>query len=90
MESKSDGQIRCFCSRRPLLAQYGRGKDGLPYVHVKVHKQKRIYGEIVFTEGTVRIRCRECLRWYSIKISDRATMRVEQEPLPKQFSEMLA
>lgn len=84
------GDIRCFCSRRPLLAKYGRDSDGLLFVHAKIYKQKRIYGEFVFTEGTVRLRCRECLRWYVLRIRQDKDLRVNQEPLPEPVSEMLA
>lgn len=61
--------LRCLCSREPLLATYGLDRDGEPYVHVKVYKQKRIYGNIVLTGGgTIRMQCRECFRWYRVVI----------------------
>lgn len=60
--------VRCYCVHRPLLAKCGRDEDGEPWIHVKVWKGKRLYTEIVATSGTVRIRCRECLRWYKVKI----------------------
>lgn len=80
-------ELRCECSRRPLLGKAGRDKDGNPYVHVKVYKQKRIYGEIIATEGTVRLRCRECFRWFAVRIVRKATqVAFSQEPLPEALS----
>lgn len=62
-------EIRCFCSRTPLLAVAGRNqRTNEPYVHIKVFKQGRIFGEVVVTEGVVRLRCRECLRWHKVRI----------------------
>lgn len=68
LDGKSDGrqELRCFCSRSPLLAVYGTDKEGIPYVHVKIYKQGRIYGETFHRGGTVEIRCRECIRWHRI------------------------
>lgn len=60
-------EIRCFCRRQPLLAVFGL-ENGKPYVHVKVYKNRRIYGEILVTEGDIQLRCRECLRWYRVRI----------------------
>lgn len=79
--------LRCFCRRQPILAKYGLGGDGKPFVHLKVHKQGRVYGEVVFTEGIVRIRCRECLRWYTVRIREPSSrVSVREEPLPQQIS----
>lgn len=62
-------ELRCYCSSRPLLARCGRDPvTGEPWVHVKTWKQKRLYTEVIATGGTVRIRCRECLRWMNVKI----------------------
>lgn len=62
-------ELRCFCSRRPLLAYYGQDEKGEPYLHQKVHKQGRIYGESVFRTGLAEIRCRECYRWTRVRLS---------------------
>lgn len=83
------GELRCFCSRSPMLAKYGRNSGGL-FVHVRIHKQSKIYGEFVFTSGTVRIRCRECLRWHKIRISDVPVVKVVEEDLPENVAQMLA
>lgn len=78
---RTSNELRCFCNRKPLLATYGIYKEEL-YVHVKVHKQARIYGEMLVTGGTVKIRCRECLRWHTVKIiqRDRASLEETDEP----------
>lgn len=60
-------ELRCFCSRSPLLATYGIRK-GVLFVHVKVYKQHRIMGELVAEGGTVKLRCRDCLRWHVVRI----------------------
>lgn len=51
-----------------MLATYGVNMKGEPYIHVKVYKQSRIYGNIVITGGTTEMQCRECLRWYRVDI----------------------
>ena len=61
-------ELRCFCRREPLLAVIGQDDDGRWFLHVKVYKQSRIYGEIVATDGKVSVRCRECLRWHHVTI----------------------
>lgn len=82
---KREIELRCECSRRPLLGKAGRDKDGNPYVHVKVYKQRKIYGEIVATEGIVRLRCRECFRWSTVRIVRQRGSDVQftEEPLPE-------
>jgi len=64
----TDIEIRCFCAREPLLAVAGRDTHGEPYVHMKVFKAKRLYGEMVATSGVVWLHCRECFRWHRIAI----------------------
>lgn len=59
-------ELRCFCSREPLLATYGMDEQGKLYVHVKIYKQHRIFGEVLVTEGVVKLHCRECLRWHKV------------------------
>ena len=64
----TDIEIRCFCSREPLLAVAGRDETGKPYVHMKVYKSKRLFGEMIATSGVVLLRCRDCFRWHRITI----------------------
>lgn len=62
-------ELRCSCSRRPLLAFCGSDPlTGEPWVHIKVFKGQRIYGEVVCNSGIVKLRCRECGRWQRVKI----------------------
>lgn len=51
-----------------MLAMYGVDDDNKLYVHVRIYKQQRIYGEVVVREGRVSLHCRECLRWHTVKI----------------------
>jgi hypothetical protein len=76
-------ELRCFCSHKTLLAKVGRDKrSGEPWVHVKVHKQGRIYGEVIVTSpGTIRICCRDCLRWHTVHVKSQTIASVV-EPLP--------
>lgn len=62
-------ELRCFCRGEPLLAMYGVDAQGQMFVHVRVYKQNRIYGEMVVNGvGSItKIKCRNCLRWYTIK-----------------------
>lgn len=75
-------ELRCFCARRPLLALCGwDNARRAPVVHVKVHKQGRIYGEVV-ASGEVHVRCRECLRWHVVRVvRDRPSLVETSEPI---------
>jgi hypothetical protein len=86
---KREVELRCCCSRRPLLGVGGRDANGKPYLHVKIFKQHRVYGEIIADSGTVRVRCRECLRWHRITIRVERLEMVEQ-PLPASLVEASA
>ena len=59
--------LRCTCSTRPLL---GRAiiLDERWMLHVKVFKRGVVYGEMIVESGVVRIRCRACSRWYTVRI----------------------
>lgn len=65
---RREHELRCFCKNKPLLATYGIDRRGKLFLHVKIYKQERIYGEIVVTEGSVKIRCRNCKRWHGVRI----------------------
>ena len=65
--NEQEEQLRCFCARQPLLAKYGI-RDGKPFVHIKIYKQQRVFGEMVLETGTIRIKCRDCFRWHKISI----------------------
>lgn len=74
-------ELRCFCRGEPLLATYGIDSKGKLFVHVKIYKQNRIYGELVFEGGVVKIRCRNCLRWHRVMFQEHAaTLSEDQAP----------
>jgi len=75
-------ELRCFCTRTPLLATYGIDSQGQLYVHIKIWKQRRLYGEVVITGGSVKVHCRECLRWHSINIRQPNRVTLEEVPNP--------
>ena len=66
MRQPSKNQLRCFCARKPLLCLYGLDENGRAYVHLRVFKQQRIFGDLVAYGGEVKILCRECIRWHRI------------------------
>lgn len=76
-------QLRCDCAKQPLLAVCGRDKQtGEPWVHVKSWKGQRLYTEIVVLSGVVRMRCRECSRWMTLRIVKGAPQLKEFEGHP--------
>lgn len=78
---RREKELRCFCSTEPLLATYGIDSRGKLFVHVKIWKQKRIFGELVIEGGVVKLRCRVCLRWHRVVIRhDSAALSEEPEP----------
>jgi hypothetical protein len=79
---KSQHQLRCDCATEPLLAVYGVD-NGRLYIHVKVYKAKRLYAELVVTEGTVRIHCRICFRWHKIRIIQPGVAKLEVDRRPE-------
>lgn len=79
-------EVRCFCSRRPLIAVCGRdSRSGEGFVHIKTWKGQRLYAEVVVTSGTAHIRCRECLRWHRIRIV-RDQVQIEEHKLPESIA----
>ena len=84
MRMRTKNELRCFCSRTPLLATYGLDDKGNLYVHVRIFKQRRVYGEVVATEGKVSLRCRECLRWHRVNIVQpgKAVLVEDTDPKP--------
>lgn len=76
--------LYCFCARRPKLAMYGLDARGMVYVHVKVHKQRQVCGEILIREGTVEILCRECLRWHRVNVIQSDKAELEEVPTPEE------
>lgn len=72
-------ELRCFCRSEPLLGNFGIDSKGKLYVHVKVYKQNRIYGELVFQSGVVKIRCRNCLRWHRVVFKEQTAILAEDQ-----------
>jgi len=64
-----------------LLAVYGI-EDGKLFVHVKIYKARRIFGEILVTEGKVKLRCRDCLRWHTVRLQTPNTAVLEEDTGP--------
>lgn len=83
IRERTKNELRCFCSRAPLLATYGVDESGLLYVHVRIFKQRRIYGEVIVREGKVSLHCRECLRWHTVKIIQPNTAVLEEDTDPQ-------
>jgi len=80
---RREHELRCFCSREPLLATYGIDSKGKLFVHVKIWKARRIFGELVIEGGIVKIRCRDCLRWHTVNVlGTKATLQETHEELP--------
>lgn len=81
--------LRCTaCSRHPLMAKLHRDESGQPYVHVKIYKQGRVYGEVVVTKGSeIWLRCRECNRWHCIKMESTDTPMTEAN-LPEGYEKI--
>lgn len=67
-ESKAK-RIECFCSRHPLLAMFlADDSSGRPVIWVKTIKNGHISTEVILTVGSIRVRCRECLRFHRIDL----------------------
>jgi len=56
---------------------WGNDKFGKPYVHVRIFKQGRIFGDVIMYSGPVKICCRECLRWHRINFVGEKNDRAE-------------
>ena len=75
-------ELRCFCSRKPLLAVGGTdAKTHQPFLHIKSMRGEQIKTEVVVTEGVVRIHCTQCFRWHTVKIVKNEVF-TRQEELP--------
>lgn len=75
--------LRCFCRSRPLLAVYGVLSNGDLFVHVRVFKQREIFGELYIQRiGIVKIRCRSCYRWHRITIRQPGEAVLEESTKP--------
>lgn len=83
---KPEKELRCFCRGQPLLATYGVDTHGKLFVHVKIYKQNRIYGELIFQDGVVKIRCRNCLRWHRVNFrTNTVTLSEDEAPEAQEY-----
>lgn len=85
-QQRTANQLRCFCRRKPLLAVYGLDENGRVYLHIKIFKQDRIFGEILVTEGIVKMHCRDCLRWHTVRIKPSGVPFLEEAPDPVELA----
>jgi hypothetical protein len=83
MKQATRNELRCECRRQPLLATYGLDERGRVYLHVKVFKARRIFGEILVTKGEVQLRCRECFRWYTVTLPVGGKPKLIETPEPE-------
>ena len=60
-------EVRCECSRRPLLAKAGIDK-GAPFLHIRHMKGSRSLLDMKVFGGRCEIVCRECNRLWRIKL----------------------
>jgi hypothetical protein len=77
--------LKCFCSMQPILAVYGTDQYGEPFVHLKVWKQRRLFGEAIFKGGTVQLLCRECTRWHVINIRPNQPVQIRETEKPAEL-----
>lgn len=87
---RREKELRCFCKGEPLLATYGIDSKGKLFLHIKIYKQSRIYGELVFEDGIARIRCRNCLRWHVVTIRGREASLSEMSAVDAAVNSVLA
>lgn len=85
--SRTAHELRCFCSKQPILAMYGVDERGDLYIHLKVWKQHRLFGEII-VQGPARIQlhCRECFRWQNVTIRPPNKVTLEESKAPQFLS----
>ena len=60
---------------------YGINSDGKVYIHIKIYKQGRVFGETYHVDGTVLMRCRNCMRWHRVRIVN-AVPKLEETETP--------
>ncbi len=64
----SERVLRCFCYGKCILGIVKFDNQNKPFVHIKIYKSNRIYGEVLLKFGDIRVRCRDCYRWHQIRI----------------------
>ena len=66
--SNLEHELRCNCSKNTLLGVFKTDEEGVPFLHVKSWKQKRIFTDIEVSGGLVRVRCRDCHRVNTVHV----------------------
>lgn len=80
--SRTRHDLRCFCRGEPKLGVFGVDEQGNLYVHVKIFKQSKIFGEMVASGGPIRLRCRNCLRWHKVVFRGSSNVALEEDDSP--------
>lgn len=63
-------EVRCECSRKPLLARAGI-ESGSPFLLIRHNKSGKPVVGVKFTGGKAEILCRECHRVWTIRLGQR-------------------
>lgn len=85
-EPRTKHALRCAaCKEKPLLAIYGVDSKGHLYVHQKVFKAGRVFGESLFYGGVVRLKCRDCHHWNKVVFRDPTHAALEPTAQPEVF-----
>lgn len=59
---------------------YGKDRNNRAYVHVRIYKGPRVYGE-VYSTHPISLLCRMCGLWWNINIvNDEVTMKKRSAP----------
>lgn len=66
---------------------YGIDAANRLYIHVMIHKQRRIYGNIIVYSGEVTMECRECLRWHTVIIREQERAELKETKRPNVLDE---
>jgi hypothetical protein len=64
---------------------YGIDEKGRLYVHQRIYKAGRVFGETLFYGGTVALLCRECLRWQEVVFQESSSAVLEPMDMPEMF-----
>ncbi len=82
---KTSYELRCVCSRKPLLAIYGIDERNRAYVHAKAWKQQRLIQEVLLygPRALIYIHCRDCLRWTRVNLIDGASAPHREVDVPE-------
>ena len=84
--NRTEHDLRCSCKEKPLLATYGVDSKRELYIHIKVWKQSRVFGEVLIKSGTVKIHCRECGLWHTIIMKEK-TANLKPIDLPGELNQ---